>query len=138
MLPIGIGAQAKNVGQGLARDQKIRLLTHPAQQVQRHHAAGRGQPRQQSLRLFAGGGTKIRTGSSLRAAHAGFDKRRRRRGQLRPPGQIKTQGVPCQPALCIVEGKEGALVLAPVRRPCCLELLCCQDDSALSKPAEEV
>ncbi len=31
-----------------------------------------------------------------------------------------------QPALCVIEGEEGILLLAPVRRPCCLELLCCQ------------
>src|SRR6266700_3946052 len=38
-----------------------------------------------------------------------------------------------QPSLCVFEGEEGILFLAPVRRSCCLELLCCQDDSALSK-----
>ena len=32
-----------------------------------------------------------------------------------------------EPALCVVEGENGALVLAPVRRPCCLELLCYQE-----------
>ena len=31
-----------------------------------------------------------------------------------------------EPDLCVVEGEDGALILAPVRRPCCLELLCCQ------------
>src|ERR1700689_931079 len=41
-----------------------------------------------------------------------------------------------EPALCVVEGEDGALILAPVRRPCCLELLCCQDVSALSKSGE--
>jgi len=49
------------------------------------------------------------------------------------PGQEKAQGMLFEPALRVFEGKEGALILAPVRRPCCLELLCCQDDSALSK-----
>src|ERR1700761_288778 len=38
-----------------------------------------------------------------------------------------------QPSLCVFEGEEGILLLAPVRRSCCLELLCYQDDSALSK-----
>ena len=33
MLPIRIGAQAKNVGQRLLLGQEIRLLTHPAQQI---------------------------------------------------------------------------------------------------------
>src|SRR5580704_8751853 len=41
-----------------------------------------------------------------------------------------------QPSLCVFEGKEGILLLAPVRRSCCLELLCCQDGSALSKLGE--
>lgn len=35
MLPIRIGAQTKNVGQGLLLGQKIRLLTYPAEQIQR-------------------------------------------------------------------------------------------------------
>ncbi len=81
MLPIGIGAQAKHVGQRLGVGQKIRLLAHRAQQIQRHHAAGGDQPSQQRLRLLDRG----RTGSRLRAPHAGFDKRRRGRRQLRPP-----------------------------------------------------
>jgi hypothetical protein len=49
------------------------------------------------------------------------------------PGQVKAQGMLFEPALRVFEGKDWALILAPVRRPCCLELLCCHDDSALSK-----
>jgi hypothetical protein len=85
MLPIRIGAQANNVGQRLFMGQEIRLLTHPAQQIQRHHLAGGNQSGQQCLCLLQGG----RAGSSLRAPHAGFDKGRRGRRQLRPPRQIK-------------------------------------------------
>jgi hypothetical protein len=33
----------------------------------------------------------------------------------------------CQPALRVIEGEKGALLLAPVRRPCCLELFCYQE-----------
>jgi len=32
-----------------------------------------------------------------------------------------------QPTLRVIKGEEGALLLAPVRRPCCLELLCYQE-----------
>ena len=59
MLPIRIGAQAKNVGQRLLMSQEIRLLTHPAQQIQRHHLAGSNQASQQGVRLLQRG----RTGS---------------------------------------------------------------------------
>jgi hypothetical protein len=34
-----------------------------------------------------------------------------------------------QPSLCVFEGEEGILLLAPVRRSCCLELLCYQGSS---------
>jgi hypothetical protein len=33
----------------------------------------------------------------------------------------------CEPILRVIEGEDGALLLAPVRRPCCLELLCYQE-----------
>jgi hypothetical protein len=81
MLPIRIGTQAKHVGQRLAVGQKIRLLAHRAQQVQRDHTAGRDQTCQQSLRLFDG----RHAGRGLRTAHAGFDKGGRRSRQLRAP-----------------------------------------------------
>ena len=68
-----------------------------------------------------------RTRRGLPAPYAGFDEGGRRRRQLRLPGQIKTQGMLCQPALRVIEGEDGALLLAPVRRPCCLELLCYQE-----------
>jgi hypothetical protein len=81
MLPIRIGAQTKNVGQGLLMGQKIRLLTHPAEEIQRHHLARCNQAGQQRLRLLQGG----RPRGSLCASHAGFDKGRRGRRQLRAP-----------------------------------------------------
>jgi hypothetical protein len=81
VLPIRIGAQAKHVGQRLAVGQKIRLLAHCAEQVQSHHAAGGDQARQQSLRLLNGRYAR----GGLRTADAGFDKRGRRRRQLRAP-----------------------------------------------------
>jgi hypothetical protein len=65
----------------------------------------------------------------VRAAHTGFDKGGRRSRQLRAPGQIQAQGMTAKPALRVVEGENGALILAPVRRPCCLELLCYQGSS---------
>jgi len=74
-------------------------------------------------RLLDGG----RTRRGLPASQASFHERGGRRRQLRCPGQIKAQGMLCEPALCVIEGEDGALLLAPVRRPCCLELLCYQE-----------
>jgi hypothetical protein len=74
-----------------------------------------------------------RTRRRLRTAEAGFDERGRGRPQLRPAREIQAQGMLFQPSLRVFEGEEGILLLAPVRRSCCLELLCCQVDSALSK-----
>ena len=129
MFPIRISAQAKDVGQRLAMGQKIRLLAHCAQKIQPHHAPRCDQAGKQPLRLLNGGDFRHTFG----APDAGFDKGGCWRRQLRAPRQVKAQGMLFQPALCVFEGKEGALILAPVRRPCCLELLCYQDDSALSK-----
>jgi hypothetical protein len=129
MLPVGIPTQRDHVGQRLACGQKIRLLTHPAQQVQRHRAPLRDQPRQQRLRLL----DRRRPGCGVRAAHARFDKGRRGRRQLCPPGQVKAKRMLFEPALCLFKREDGVLILAPVRRSCCLELLSCQDDSALSE-----
>jgi hypothetical protein len=123
MLPVRIAAQGENEGECLAVGEKIRLLPHRAQQVERHHAARGDQPRQQLLRLLDGG----RTRRGLPAAQASFDERGGRRRQLRCPGQIKAQGMLRQPALRVIEGEKGALLLAPVRRPCCLELFCYQE-----------
>jgi hypothetical protein len=39
VLPIGIRAQAKNIGQRLAGNEKIGLLADGAKQVERHHRA---------------------------------------------------------------------------------------------------
>jgi hypothetical protein len=123
MLPVWIGAQGENVRQRIAMGEKIRLLPHRAQQIERHHGAGGDEARQQQLRLLDGGGT----GRGLPAPHAGFNERGGGRRQLRLPRQIKAQGMLCEPALCVIEGEDGALLLAPVRRPCCLELLCYQE-----------
>jgi hypothetical protein len=103
--------------------EKIRLLAHCAQQVQRHHGAGGDQARQQPCACSMAPAP----GRGLPAPHAGFDKGRRGRRQLRAPGQIKAQGMLFEPALRVIEGEDGALLLAPVRRPCCLELLCYQE-----------
>jgi hypothetical protein len=65
--------------------QEIRLLTHPAEEIQRYHLARGNQPGQQCLRLLQ----FRRAGSSLRASHAGFDKGRRGRRQLRSPRKIE-------------------------------------------------
>ena len=123
MLPVRIGAQGENVGQRLAVGEKIRLLPHRAQQIKRHHGAGGDQARQQPLRLLDGGGT----GRGLPAPHAGLDERGGGRRKLRLTRQIEAQGMLCEPALRVIEGEDRALLLAPVRRPCCLELLCYQE-----------
>jgi hypothetical protein len=122
VLPVRIGAQGKNEGQRLTVGQKIRLFADGAQQIERHYGAGGDEARQQSTRLLDGGGIW----RSLAGADAGFDERGSWRRQLRLPRQIKTQGMLLEPALGVIEGKDGALFLAPVRRPCCLELLCDQ------------
>jgi hypothetical protein len=102
VFPISIGAQTKDVGQRLVVGEKVGLLAHCAQQIQRHHGAGREQARQQRLRLL----DRRRTGCGLRAPHAGFDKGGRGRRQLRMPGQVKAQGMLHQPALRVFEGKD--------------------------------
>jgi hypothetical protein len=123
LLPVRISAQGKNVGQGLAVGEKIRLLGHRAQQIERHYRAGGNEAGHQTMRLLDRGCT----GLCLPAPHAGFDEGGCGRRQLRLPRQIKAQGMLRQPTLCLIEGKDGALLLAPVRRPCCLELLCYQE-----------
>jgi hypothetical protein len=72
-------------------------------------------------------------GRGLPVAHASFDKGRRRRRQLRVPRQIKAQGMLLQPALRVIEGEDGTLILAPVRRPCCLELFCYQESPFIER-----
>jgi hypothetical protein len=125
MLPVRVAAQGKYEGQRVAVGEKIRLFAHRAEQVQRHYGAGGDEAGQQPVREFDG----RRPGSGSRAAHTGFDKGRRRSRQLRAPGQIQAQRMTAKPALRIIEGEDGALILAPVRRPCCLELLCYQGGS---------
>jgi hypothetical protein len=124
MLPVLVAAQGKHVRQRVAVGEKIRLLPHRAEQIQRHHVAGGNQARQQPLRLLDG----RRAGSGRSASHAGFDKGGRGRGQLRLPGQVQAQGMLAEPALRIIESEDRVLLLAPVRRPCCLELLCYQEN----------
>jgi hypothetical protein len=112
--------------------EKIRLLPYGSKQIQRHHAAGGDQARQQPLRLLDGGWA--RRGRS--APHAGFDKGGRGRGQLRLPGQVQAQGMLAEPVLRIIESEDRVLLLAPVRRPCCLELLCYQENFLFSARSE--
>jgi hypothetical protein len=129
MLPIGIPTQGEHVGQRPAGHQKIWLLAHCAQQVQRHRAPLLNQARHQRLRLL----NRCRSGSCVRVAHAGFDKGRRGCRQLGAPRQVKAKRMLLEPALCLFEREDGLLILAPVRRLCCLQLLSYQDDSALSE-----
>jgi hypothetical protein len=129
MLPIGIPTQGEHVGQRLACDQKIRLFTHTAEKIQRHRTPLCDQPRQQRVRLL----DRRRPGCGVCTTQASFDKGRRGRWQLRPPGQVKAKRMLFEPARCVFECEDGILILAPVRRLCCLELLSCQDDSALSE-----
>jgi hypothetical protein len=125
MLPVRVAAKGKHKGQRLAVGEKIRLLAHGAEQIQRYYGPGSDEARQQPVRVLDG----RRPGSGLRAAHTGFDKGRRRSRQLRAPGQIQAQGMAAKPALRIIEGEDGALILAPMGRPCCVELLCYQGSS---------
>jgi hypothetical protein len=121
MLPIGLRAQGDHEGQRLARGEKVRLFPTTGQKIQRHCASGAGQPSHEVTGSFDR--SHIRSG--LVAPHAGFDKRRRGHRQLRLPGQIKAQGMLLKPPLGILNGKDRILFLAPMRRPCCLELLFC-------------
>jgi hypothetical protein len=121
MLPIEVPAQSKNKGERLACDKEIRLFSDAAKQIQRYDFSGGDQADQQTLRLLDRG----RTGCGVAAPHAGFDERRSGRRQLGLPRQVKAQGMLFDPALCLLEGQDGILLLAPVCRPCCLELLFC-------------
>jgi hypothetical protein len=123
VLPIGIPAQRQHERQRILMSEKIGLLADGPKQVQGDHVAGGDQARQQAPCLFNGGSRRC----GMTAAHAGFDKRRRRRRQLGVAGQKEAQGMLAAPFLCVIESKEGAFVLAPVRRPCCLELFCYQE-----------
>jgi hypothetical protein len=122
VLPIGIRAQAKNIGQRLAGNQKIRLLPNGAKQIERHHGAGVNQPGQQRLRLR----NRVCPGRCRRGPQHCFHKGRRGRRQLRAPGQVEAQRVLFEPVCGVVQGEDGVFLLAPMRRSCCLELLCCQ------------
>jgi hypothetical protein len=82
VLPIGIRAQAKDIGQSLAGNKKIRLLADGAKQVERHQRARVNQPGQQRLRR----GNGVGPGSCGRGPQHCFHKGRRGRRQLRAPG----------------------------------------------------
>jgi hypothetical protein len=81
VLPIGIRAQAKNIGQRLAGNEKIRLLAGGAKQVQRHDGARVNQPGEQRL----GRGNRVGPGGCRRGPQHCFHKGRRGRRQLRAP-----------------------------------------------------
>ena len=129
MFPVPFGAQGKHEGQRLGMGKEVGLLAHGTQQIQRDHGAGGDEAGEQTVRLRDRGGI----GRSLPVAHAGFDKGRRRRRQLRMPGQIKAQGMLFEPTLRVIEGEDGTLILAPVRRPCCLELFCYQESPFIER-----
>jgi hypothetical protein len=82
VLPIGIRAQAEDIGQRLAGNEKIRLLAHSAKQVECDHRARVNQPRQQRL----GRNNRVGPGGCGRGSQHCFHKGRRRRRQLRAPG----------------------------------------------------
>jgi hypothetical protein len=65
-------------------------------------------------------------GRGLRTSQAGFDERRSWRRQLRPAGKEKTQWMLRKPTLGVLQGEKRVILLAPVRRSCCLELFCDQ------------
>jgi hypothetical protein len=122
VLPIGIRTQAEGIGQSLRGNEKIRLLADGAKQVQRHHGAGFNQPGEQRLGLE----NCVAAGGCRRGPQHCFHKGRRGRRQLRTPGQVEAQRVLFEPVRRVVQGEDGVLMLAPMRRSCCLELLCCQ------------
>jgi len=122
VLPIGIRTQAEDIGQRPRGNEKIRLLAHGAKQVERHHGPGFNQPGEQRLGL----GNCVAPGGCRRGPQHCFHKGRRGRRQLRTPGQVEAQRVLFEPVRGVVQGEDGVLLLAPMRRSCCLELLCCQ------------
>ena len=122
VLPIGIRTQAEDIGQRLRGNEKIRLLADGAKQVERHHGAGVNQTGEQRMGL----GNRVACRGCCRGPQHGFNKRRRGRRQLRAPRQVEAQRVLFEPARGVVQGEEGIFLLAPMRRSCCLELLCCQ------------
>jgi hypothetical protein len=63
MLPVGVRAQAENIGKSLGGGHKIRLLAPSAKQVQRDHLAGFNQTGKQHLGL----GDCLRRGRRLRS-----------------------------------------------------------------------
>jgi hypothetical protein len=101
--------------------QKIRLFPHHPEQIQRYYRPGGDQASQQTTRLLHRG----RTWRGLATPDAGFHEGGRGRRQLCVPRQIKAQGMLFDPAFCVLEGENRILLLAPVRRSCCLELLFC-------------
>jgi hypothetical protein len=122
VLPIGIRAQAKDIRQRLAGNEKIGLLANGAKKVECHHGARVNQPRQQRL----GRGNRVGPRGCRCGPQHCFHKGRRRRRQLRATGQVKAQRVLFEPTRGVVQCEEGILLLAPMRRSCCLQLLCCQ------------
>ena len=122
VLPIRICTQAEDIGQRLRGNEKIRLLADGAKQVERHHGAGFDQPGEQRLGL----GNCVAPGGCRRGPQHGFHKGRRGRRQLRTPGQVEAQRVLFEPVRGVVQGEDGVVLLAPMRRSCSLKLLCCQ------------
>ncbi len=118
VLPVRIRAQGEHKRQRFFAGEKIRLLGGGAQQIQRDHRAGIHQSDQQTLR----GGECFCTGGRLTCAHAGFDKRRRGRGQLRVPRQVQTKRMLLKPALRIVKRQQRVLLLPPMGGAGYLEL----------------
>jgi hypothetical protein len=122
VLPIGIRTQAEDIGQRLRGNEKIRLLADGAKQVERHHGAGFNQPGEQRLGL----GNCVAPRGRRRGSQHGFHKGRRGRRQLRAPRKVEAQRVLFEPVRGVVQGENGVLLLAPMRRSCSLKLLCCQ------------
>jgi len=122
VLPIRICTQAEDIGQRLRGNEKIRLLADGAKQVERHHGAGFNQSGEQRL----GPGNCVASGGCRRGPQHCFHKGRRGRRQLRTPGQVEAQRVLFEPVRGVVQGEDGVVLLAPMRRSCSLKLLCCQ------------
>ena len=92
MLPIGIGPQAKHIRQRLACGPENPAAHSPP--PSRFNATTVPEAISRVSHPCACS-IAAASGSRLRAPHAGFDKRRRRRRQLRPPRQIQAQGMLC-------------------------------------------
>jgi hypothetical protein len=129
LLPLPVSAKSNNKRKDLCSGDEIGLFSNAPEEIQSNYLPCRHQPDEKLGRLF---NRRARRGR-IRFSQAGLDKRGGWRRQLRSPGEKKTQGVALKPGLGIIEGENGALVLAPMSYPCCLKLFCCQWEPSIAR-----